>query len=67
MRRTCSWRRRSARADRAFFAAKDRRYVEKLNENIRSDIELGRSVGGDYAREEEKMIAAPTVPVAAEN
>jgi hypothetical protein len=41
-------------------------FVEKLNEDIRSDIELGRSVGRDYAREIEEMKSG-AAPVAVEN
>jgi hypothetical protein len=42
-------------------------FIEKLNEDIRSDTELGRSEGRDYARKVGEIKAAFLTPVAVEN
>ena len=41
-------------------------FVEKLNQDMRSDIELGRSMGRDYARDIQALKAAVPTPVAGE-
>lgn len=41
-------------------------FVERLNEDIRSDIELGKSNGRDRAREISELFAAFGAPVAVE-
>jgi len=42
-------------------------FVEVLNEDIRSEIELGKSIGREVARKRRELRAAFLEPVAAEN